>query len=124
MRSASPAQSGMLAELYPNAEENPAVSKVFFRETVIFRDHGHPARAAARSAASAPIRARLVIPDETNAARKPLAGAAPTACSSLIGGQVSIRGWSRCPSGTGEWTLQGTGWTRHAASDKCQTPSA
>jgi hypothetical protein len=33
-----------LAEYYPNAEENPAVSRVFFRQTVIFRD---PPRSAA-----------------------------------------------------------------------------
>jgi hypothetical protein len=47
MRPASPLQFGEIAEYYPKAEENLAVSRVFFRETVIFRDIGPvPARAA------------------------------------------------------------------------------
>src|SRR5580698_9412168 len=39
MRPVSPLRSGMIVELYPNAEENPAHSRVLFRETVIFHDH-------------------------------------------------------------------------------------
>jgi len=38
MRPVNLSRSGEFAELYPHAEENPAVSKVFFRETVVFRD--------------------------------------------------------------------------------------
>jgi hypothetical protein len=44
-----------LAEYYPNAEENPAVSRVFFRQTVIFRD---PPRSAAILAVSGGKRPR------------------------------------------------------------------
>jgi hypothetical protein len=35
-------QLGEIVELYPKVEENPAVSRVFFRETVIFRDPEPP----------------------------------------------------------------------------------
>jgi hypothetical protein len=59
----SPDSSGEIVELYPNAEENPAVSRVFFRETVIFRDHGpspprpgHPRPGRATPAGPSPAR--------------------------------------------------------------------
>ena len=68
---ASPVGYSEIVELYPYAEENPAVSRVFFRETAIFRNIGPPRPPRHRPADDGPSARR---PVRQTAGRDPLGG--------------------------------------------------
>jgi hypothetical protein len=59
----------MIVELYPKAEENPAVSRVFFRKTVIFRDPG-PSRPGPPPAPAAAASAMYRLPERLTIGRQ------------------------------------------------------